>query len=61
MMTTKSDTEYAINARKLVNHATNHKNLLTSHKVSLSFSGIRAKFSSPPSNPITVPSPAGLP
>eukprot|EP00957_Ditylum_brightwellii_P140384 10696421-Ditylum_brightwellii.AAC.1 len=35
--TTKNDTEYA-NTRKLVNHATNCKNLPTSHKASLSSS-----------------------
>eukprot|EP00957_Ditylum_brightwellii_P196540 14974793-Ditylum_brightwellii.AAC.1 len=61
MITTKSDTEYAINACKLVDCATSCENLLTSHKVSLSFSGIGANFSSPPSNPITFPAPVGLP
>eukprot|EP00957_Ditylum_brightwellii_P111122 8473363-Ditylum_brightwellii.AAC.1 len=57
--TTKSDTEYAINAHKLVDCATNCENLLTSHKVSLSFSGIGANFFSPLSNLITFPTPAG--
>eukprot|EP00957_Ditylum_brightwellii_P142674 10870846-Ditylum_brightwellii.AAC.1 len=60
MMTAEKDTDYAINACKLFNCATNCKNLPTSHKVSLSFFGVGANVSSPPpSNPITFPAPAG--
>mmetsp|Transcript_26223 Transcript_26223/g.38986 ORF Transcript_26223/g.38986 Transcript_26223/m.38986 type:complete len:151 (-) Transcript_26223:201-653(-) len=42
--------EYA-NARKLVDRATTRENLLTSHKASLSSSGIGADFSSLPLKP----------
>eukprot|EP00957_Ditylum_brightwellii_P153013 11647199-Ditylum_brightwellii.AAC.1 len=50
MTTTINDTKYA-NASKLVNHATNCKNLPPSHKASLPSSSIRADFSSLPLKP----------
>eukprot|EP00957_Ditylum_brightwellii_P011751 886983-Ditylum_brightwellii.AAC.1 len=49
MTATKNDAEY-VNTCKLVNRATNQKNLPPSHKASLSYPAIRANVSSLPKN-----------